>query len=149
MKRTVLAIALAATITFPTFAAGLMGGSFSLGVGANRYLMDAGYTAIDVSFAPSLALLPIQIDDMAAGVTIRATIGATILGEEAMIGWYALTPLLTLRFSDMSISAGYGPWALADYPDVYIYEPAVLLGFDGLEIGLIGPSVFIGFALDF
>lgn len=145
MKRTILVLALVCALALPLFAGDMFGGGFSLGVGANRYLMDAGYTAIDVSFAAGLALLPIQIDDLAAGVTIRATIGASILDDENIIGWYALTPLLTLQFSDMSISAGYGPWALADYPDIYIYGPAVVLGFDGLEIGMVGPSVFIGF----
>ncbi len=145
MKRIILVLALACALALPVMAGGVLGGGFSLGVGANRYLMDAGYTAIDVSFAASLALLPIRIDDFAAGVTIRGTIGASILDDANIIGWYALTPLLTLQFSDMSISAGYGPWVLADYPDVYVYGPAVLLGFDGFEIGMVGPSVFIGF----
>ena len=145
MKRTILVLVMACALALSLFAGDMFAGGFSLGVGANRYLVDAGYTALDVSFAASLALLPLQIDDFAAGVTIRGTIGASILSDEDIIGWYALTPLLTLQFSDMSISAGYGPWALADYPDIYIYGPAVLLGFEGLEIGLIGPSVFIGF----
>ncbi len=149
MKRIVLIVVLVLVMAVPLFAAGEVGGGFSLGVGANRYMVDAGYDAIDVSFAASLALLPLRFDDMAAGITLRATFGTSILADDVMIGWYALTPLLTLRFSDMSISVGYGPWALADYPDIYIYEPAVLLSFDGIELGLIGPSVFIGFGFEF
>lgn len=147
MKRIAVFLALAIVAAFPLPAADTLGAGLSVGVGANRYLVDAGIDAADLSLGVSLAILPIQIDDFAAGVTIRATIGASITFDDTMIGWYALTPLLTLRFSDMSISAGYGPWALADYPDVYVYEPAVVLGFDGFEIGMIGPSVFLGFAL--
>lgn len=149
MKRTLLFVALAAATAFPVSAGDMLGAGFSVGVGVNRYLVDAGIDAADLSLGVSLAILPIQIEDFAAGATIRATVGASITFDDTMVGWYALTPLLTLRFSDMSISAGYGPWALADYPDLYIYAPAVVLEFEGFEIGMIGPSIFIGFALGF
>jgi hypothetical protein len=150
MKRTVLVVTLVAAVSLPMFGADMLGMGLSIGVGANKDLMDAGYTAVDLSVAASLALLPIQIDDLAAGVTIRATAGWTVVSDEVIIGWYALTPLLTLAFSDgMSISAGYGPYAYADVPNVYLYGPAVVLGFDGLEIGFVGAAVFVGFGFGF
>ncbi len=149
MRKTALAIALLAAITLPGFAADMMGMGLSLGVGANRDLMDAGYTAADLSVGARLSLLPIRIDDLAAGVTIRATAGWSVISDEVIIGWYALTPLLTLAFSDMSISVGYGPYAYAEVPDVYLYGPAVLLGFEDLEIGFVGATVFVGFGFSF
>ena len=64
--------------------------------------------------------------------------------------------MLTLAFLDeapMSISAGYGPYAYEDVPEVYLYGPAVLLGFGTgsgiMQIGMVGPSVFIGFGFGF
>ncbi len=156
MKKTLLAVVLAGALAFPVFARDMIGMGLSVGVGANKDLMDAGYTAVDLSFAASLSLLPLQIDDLAAGVTVRVTGGSTILEDDIFVGWYALTPMFTLAFFDdspMSISVGYGPYAYADFPDFYIYDWAVLLGFQFdstlMEIGLIGPSVFVGFGFGF
>ncbi len=156
MRKTLLVIALVAAAAFPVFASDALGMGLSIGIGANKDLMTAGYTAVDVSFAASLSLLPIRIDDLAAGVTVRLTGGATIVNDSTFIEWYALTPMFTLAFMDsapMSISAGYGPYAYAEIPDYYIYAAAVVLGLDMdgmlMEIGLIGPSVFVGFGFGF
>ncbi len=154
MKKMVLAIALIATATFPALAVDMIGIGGSIGVGANKDFMDAGYTAVDLSLSISMSLLPIRFDDFAAGITVRATGGATVISDTTSIEWYALTPMFTIMFLDdapMFISAGYGPYAYSVLPDRYIYSPAVVLGFmtgaGTMEIGMIGPSVFLGFGL--
>jgi hypothetical protein len=156
MKKAALVIVLVSAMAVPVFAKDSVRMGLALGVGANRDLMDAGFTAVDVSIGAGLSFFPIWIDDFAAGVTIRATGGSSIVDDATFIGWYALTPLLTIGFFDnspMSISVGYGPYAYADVPSIYLYSPAVLLDFDldasVLEIGMIGPSVFIGFGFSF
>ena len=105
--------------------------------------MDAGFTAVDLSLGASLSLLPLWIDDFAAGVTFRASAGSSIIDDSTL--------MFTLGFFDsapMTISAGYGPYAYADVPDIYLYGPAVVLAFETggtlMEIGMIGPSVFLG-----
>lgn len=154
MKRIVLALVLVAAAALPAVAAGTLGVSGSIGVGANKEFMDAGYTAADVSVSLSLSVLPIQMGDLSAGVTLRATGGSTIINDTTTAEWYALTPMLTIIFLDsapMFISVGYGPHAYSALPELYIYSPAVLLGFISgsgtMEIGMIGPSIFVGFGL--
>jgi hypothetical protein len=119
-----------------------------------RRLADAAITAVDLSLGLGLSVLPLQIDDMAAGVTLRATMGSSIVSDSASLEWYAITPMLTLVFSDedpISISVGYGPYAQALLSDFFLYAPAVLLGFQfdtGLmEIGMIGHGIVIGIGL--
>ena len=154
MKRIVLAFVLIAAATLPMSAADMLGIGGSVGIGANKEFMDAGFTAVDLSVSVSLSMLPIQLDDMSAGVTIRATGGSTIINDTTSAEWYALTPMLTIVFFDatpMFISVGYGPHAYSALPELYIYSPAVVIGFISgsgtMEVGMVGPSVFAGFGL--
>ena len=112
MRKIALAFVFVLAVSFPLFAGDFIGMDLSVGVGANKDFMDAGITAADLSVSAGLSLFPIRFEDFAAGITIRATIGSSIVDDSTFFGWYALTPLLTLVFLDeapMSISGGYGP----------------------------------------